>query len=176
MRMKYLLRIVIALSGLLAFVASANTLRTLVEVPVTAVQPLLRTVTRKIPHESCWDERVKVVQPGGNHSATPGILGAVIGGVVAGSLGHNSRYQPLIAGAGAVLGASIGHDVSHRRNAQSYYVTQRRCEIDYELRDEETIIGYRVSYLYGDTIYHTETRNHPGETIELQVDVSPVLE
>ena len=154
--------------------ARADIQRTIIEVPVTAVEPLVRVVTRKIPHETCFDERVKVVQAGGSHSATPGILGAVIGGVVGGSLGHNSRYQPVMAGAGAVLGASVGHDISHQRNSQSYYVTEQRCEVDYELRDEENIIGYRVSYLYGDNIYHTETRNHPGQTIELQVDLRPV--
>jgi uncharacterized protein YcfJ len=159
---------------LLASVVHADTQRTIIQAPVTAVEPLVRTVTRKIPHESCWDERVRVVQSGGNHSATPGILGAVIGGVVGGSLGHNSRYQPVIVGAGAVLGASVGHDFSHRKNSQNYYVTEQRCEIDYELRDEEIVIGYRVSYLYGDSIYHTETRSPPGKTIRLRVDMSPV--
>lgn len=148
--------------------------RTVIAVPVTEVEPLVRTVTHKIPHESCRNERVRVVRESGNHSSTPGILGAVIGGVVAGSLGHNSQYQPVIAGAGAVLGASIGHDVSHSRNTQGYYVTEQRCEIDYELRDQETIIGYRVSYRFGESIYQTQTRNRPGQTIDLQVDLNPV--
>ncbi|MBE9539554.1 MAG: hypothetical protein IMF06_10755 [Proteobacteria bacterium] len=160
--------------AVLASVATAATQHTIVKAPVVAVEPLVRTVTRKIPHESCFDERVRVVQSGVSHPATPGILGAVIGGVVAGSLGHNSRYQPVIAGAGALLGASIGHDVAHSQNSRSYYVTERRCEIDYELRDEDTIIGYRVSYQYGDKIYHAETRNDPGSMIELQVDLRPV--
>lgn len=154
--------------------ATATTQSTMIEVPVTAVEPMVQVVTRKIPHETCWDERVRVQQASGNHSATPGIIGAVIGGVVGGSLGHNSRYQPVFAGVGAVLGASVGHDVSHSRSAGSYYVTEQRCEVDYELRDEENIIGYRVSYRYGDTIYHTETREHPGSTINLRVDLSPV--
>ena len=161
-------------SSLLATLACAQTQRTVVEVPVTATEPVVRVITKKIPHETCWDERVKVVRANNNHSATPGILGAVIGGVVGGSLGRHSRYQPVLVGAGAVLGASVGHDVSHSRSSNSYYVTEERCEVEYELRDEETIIGYRVSYLYGDTIYQTETRTHPGQTIELQVDLKPV--
>jgi len=159
---------------LFASLVNAEAQRTIIDVPVMAVEPLVQTVTRKIPHEACWDERVRVVQSGGAHSATPGILGAVIGGVVGGSLGHNSRYQPVIAGAGAVLGASVGSDISHRRSSHSYYVTEQRCEVDYELRDEESIIGYRVSYRYGDNIYHTETRNPPGQTIRVRVDISPV--
>ncbi len=172
--MKVSTKTIAAYSALAAGLASAQSHTSVVEVPVTAVEPVVRIITHKIPHESCWDERVKVVREGGNHSATPAVLGAVIGGVVGGSVGHNSRYQPIIAGAGALLGSSIGNDISHQRNAQSYYVTERRCEVDYELRDEEQIVGYRVSYQYGDSIYQTETRNSPGATIQLQVNVKPV--
>jgi uncharacterized protein YcfJ len=155
-------------------VANADVQRTMVEVPVTEVEPIMQFVTRKIPHESCRDEQVRVERMGGNHSATPAILGAVIGGVVGGALGHNSQYQPVAAGAGAVLGASVGHDVSHNRNTQSYYVTEQRCEVDYELRDQENIIGYRVKYLYGDSIYETETQYPPGSTIKIRVELIPV--
>ena len=108
-----------------------------------------------------------------SRSATPGILGALVGGALAGSLGHNSRAQPAIAVAGAVLGASVGSDIGRNNNRGHYYVTEQRCEIDYELRDEENIIGYRVSYLYGDNIYQTQTRAHPGKTIKLRVELSP---
>ena len=50
----------------------------MLEVPVTAVEPIVQYVTRKIPHETCWDERVRVNRAAANHSATPGILGAVV--------------------------------------------------------------------------------------------------
>jgi len=53
-------------------------------------------------------------------------------------------------------------------------VTEQRCGVDYELRDQENIIGYRVSYLYDDRIYETETRYPPGSTITLQVELIPV--
>ena len=153
---------------------NAQVERSVLEVPVTAVEPIMEYVTRKIPHESCRDERVRVERAAPGHSATPAILGAVIGGVVGGALGQNSRYQPVTAGAGAVLGASVGTDISHSRNTRSYYVTEQRCEIDYELRDQENIIGYRVSYLYGDRIYQTETRQRPGPTIKVRVEISPL--
>ena len=172
--MKVWTKTIAACSALAASLASAQPHSSVVEVPVTAVEPVVRILTKKIPHESCWQERVKVVRGGGNHSTTPAVLGAIIGGVVGGSIGHNSRYQPVTAGAGAVLGSSIGNDISHQRNAQSYYVTEQRCEVDYELQEEEQIIGYRVSYRYGDSIYQTQTRNHPGATIQLQVNIKPV--
>ena len=163
-------------SGVLfsATLVQAEIHRTHIQVPVTEVEPLLRVVTHKIPHETCRDERVRVEHARHGRSATPGILGALIGGAVAGSLGHNSRAQPAIAVAGAVLGASVGSDIGRHKNRGHYYVTEQRCEIDYELRDEENVIGYRVSYRYGDNIYQTQTRKHPGNTIKLRVELSPV--
>lgn len=152
---------------------TAQTQRTIVEVPVVASEPIVQTVTEKIPHEICRDETVRVVQAGGAHSATPSILGAIVGGAVGGALGNHSRYEPLVLGAGAVLGASVGHDISHRNSARGYYVTEERCVVDYELRDREEVTGYRVSYRYGDTIYHTRTRTHPGETITLRIQIEP---
>ncbi|MBT4523270.1 MAG: hypothetical protein HOC23_24980 [Halieaceae bacterium] len=172
--MKQLLACTLTACALVAPMAVAASSHTFVEAPVVQVEPVVRVITHKIPHQSCHDERVKVVQSAGDHSATPQILGAIIGATTAGALGHNSRYQPVIAGAGAVLGASIGHDVGHNRQARSYYVTEQRCDVDYELREEEKVIGYRVSYRYGDTIYHTETKTHPGRTIRLRVDLRPM--
>lgn len=159
----------------LATCARAETHAVVIDAPVVGVEPIAQVVTDRIPHETCRDERVKVVVQGGHgHSTTPPILGAIIGGTVGGALGSDSRHQPLIAGAGAALGASIGHDVSHQRNAQSYYVTEQFCEVDYELRDREEVVGYRVGYRYGDSIYHTRTAAHPGETIRVRVELQPL--
>jgi len=144
-----------------------------VDAPVVDVEPVVEVITRKVPHEVCRTERVKVVHSHGAHSATPGLLGAVVGGVVGGAAGSDSRYQPVIAGAGALLGASIGTDIAHRRAAQPRYVTERHCGIDYELRDIERVVGYRVGYRYQDTVYYTRTVTEPGRTIRLRVDVSP---
>lgn len=144
------------------------------DAPVVNSEPIVEVITRKIPHEQCSDEQVKVVQPGGAHSPTSGLLGAAVGGVVGGAAGHDSRYQPLIIGAGALLGASIGTDIAHQRNAQSYYVTERRCGIDYELRDTERVVGYRVGYRYQDAVYYTRTTMPPGATVRVRVDVSPL--
>ncbi|MBN7797844.1 glycine zipper 2TM domain-containing protein [Parahaliea mediterranea] len=144
-----------------------------VDVPVVEVEPLLRTVTDRIPHERCYDERVKLLYAG-PHSPTPGLVGALVGGSVAGALGHNSRKQPLIAGMGALVGASIGTDMAHRHNARARYLTERRCEVDYELRDRREVSGYRVAYRYGDSIYHTRMDYRPGDTIRLRVDLQPV--
>lgn len=163
----------LALCGaILAAPCRAQTHSEYVHVPVVGVDPILQTVTEKIPHEICRSERVKVLRAS-DHSATPSILGAIVGGVVGSAVGDNSRHEPLIIGAGAVLGASVGHDIGHQRSQRPYYVTERRCEVDVELRDRTEVVGYRVSYRYGDTIYHTRTAQHPGETIRVRVDVTP---
>ncbi|TGD74833.1 hypothetical protein E4634_06450 [Mangrovimicrobium sediminis] len=145
-----------------------------VEAPVVNVEPIVELVTRKVPHEICRDEQVRVVNTSRSHSATPGLLGAVIGGVIGGAAGHDSRYQPVIAGAGALLGASIGTDIAHRQNTGSYYVNERYCGVEYELQDSERVVGYRVGYRYMDDVYYTRTTTPPGNTIRLRVDVSPL--
>jgi uncharacterized protein YcfJ len=145
-----------------------------VDAPVVSSEPIVEVITRRIPHEQCRDEQVKVVESSATHSPTPGLLGAAVGGAVGGAAGQDSRFQPLIIGAGALLGASIGTDIAHQRSAQSYYVTEQRCGIDYELRDSERVVGYRVGYRYQDNIYYTRTATSPGDSIRLRVDVSPL--
>jgi len=145
-----------------------------VDAPVVSSEPIVEVITRRIPHEQCRDEQVKVVDSGATHSPTPGLLGAAVGGAVGGAAGQDSRFQPLIIGAGALLGASIGTDIAHQRSARSYYVTEQRCGIDYELRDSERVVGYRVGYRYQDNVYYTRTATPPGDSIRLRVDVSPL--
>jgi len=143
-----------------------------IDAPVVLTEPIVEVVTRKTPHEYCRNEQVKVVSSGAR-SATPGLLGAVIGGVVGGAAGSDSRYQPVTAGAGALLGASIGTDIARRQSAGAYYVDEQRCYTEYELRDIERVVGYRVGYEYQGNTYYTRTASAPGSSIRLRVDVSP---
>ncbi|MFK7975902.1 MAG: glycine zipper 2TM domain-containing protein [Halioglobus sp.] len=154
-------------------VACATTERIAVEVPVVSVDPVVRTVTEKIPHKSCWDEQVRIEQRHGHRNKAPTVVGAILGGVAGGAIGRNNRNQPLLAGAGAALGAAIAHDASQKRHTSYRYVTQERCEVDYELRDKEQITGYRVGYRYGDSIYYTRTTHRPGPTMKLNVSIEP---
>ncbi len=160
-------------AALLAQAAAAESLNYTLEAPVVSVDPVVRTVTDRIPHRTCRDEVVRVERRGGHRSHTPQILGAVIGGTAAGALGDNTGHQGVLAAAGALLGASIGRDASYRRNTRAEYVTEERCEVDYELRDREVITGYRVGYRYDGNIYYTRTSDRPGDTIRLHVAVEP---
>lgn len=153
--------------------ACATTERISVEVPVVSVDPVVRTVTQKIPHRTCWEEEVRVERRHGHRNKAPTVVGAIIGGVAGGAIGRNNRHQPLLAGAGAALGAAIAHDASHKQGVSYRYVTEERCEVDYELRDKEQITGYRVGYRYGDNVYYTRTTHRPGSTMRVNVSIEP---
>lgn len=172
--MKPLIYGITVLSIITATTACATTERIAMEVPVVSVDPVVRTVTQKIPHRTCWDEQVRVEQRSGHRNKAPTVVGAIIGGVAGGAIGRNNRHQPLLAGAGAALGAAIAHDASHKQHVSYRYVTEERCEVDYELRDQEQITGYRVGYRYGDSIYYTRTKHRPGPTLKVNVAIEPV--
>jgi uncharacterized protein YcfJ len=166
------------LSSCIAYLAlssnvQADTQHLNLDAPVVSVSPVVRVVTDKIPHQSCWNEQVRVESRSGHRSAVPQVLGAVIGGAVGGAIGDNSGHQGIIATAGALLGGAIGRDQAHRRSSQTRYVTEQRCATDYELRDREEVTGYRVGYEYGGNIYYTQTRQQPGSSIQLGVVLQP---
>ncbi|MEM9397302.1 MAG: hypothetical protein AAF991_07465 [Pseudomonadota bacterium] len=163
------------LGTLLATPVSARNESTIVQAPVVGVQPIYETVTERIPHQICREERVRVVERDRRGSFTPTLVGAVVGGTVAGVLGNNSRRRDVIAGAGAILGASIGNDVGrNRRHDNDYYVTEDVCTTEYELREQERLNGYRVSYRYAGGVYKTFSRHDPGETIAVRVSLEPL--
>jgi len=157
-----------------ATTACATTERIVIHAPVVSVDPVVHTVTEKIPHRRCWEEQVRVERRGGYHAKAPTVLGAIIGGVAGGAIGKNNRNQPILAGAGAALGAAIAHDATHKQPAGYRYTTRERCEVDYELRDREEISHYRVGYRYGDNVYYTNTSLRPGHTIKVNVALDPV--
>ena len=140
---------------------------------VVNAEPVTRVVTNKIPHQSCWQEEVDVVKHKSNR--TPTLLGAIIGGGLGNAVGHNSSNQKVGAVVGAVLGASVANDISrNRHSAETYTVTEQRCKTEYEIRETEKVVGYRVSYEYGDRIYHTRMDQHPGKRVKVKVEVTPV--
>lgn len=153
--------------------AWADSQRISVVAPVISVSPIVRTVTDRIPHQSCFDERVRVEQRGGHGSPVPRVMGALIGGAVGSALGDNTGHQRAIATAGAVLGSVVAHDASQQKRTRYRYVTEERCEIDYELREREVVTGYRVGYEYGGEVYYTRTQQRPGPTLNLGVILEP---
>ncbi len=147
---------------------------------VTRVEPITRTIERRQPYEECWIEQVRhdnyYDDQNSGYSGT--ILGGVIGGAIGNAVGHKKRNKQIGTAVGALLGASIGHDISrsHRsRPDRGYrYRDEQRCEIRYETRHEEKVIGYNVWYRYNGDSYTTRMDHDPGKHIKVRVSVNPL--
>ncbi len=149
------------------------------EAEVLSAEPVYQTVSYSVPREQCHEEEVAYHDPSRRRgSITPTILGAVIGGALGNAVGHKKRNRQVGTAVGAVLGGSIGADIG-RRNRQASdgdvtrYRTERVCRTVEDVREEEQLVGYDVSYAYGGGVYQTRTQHHPGDTLRVRVRVSP---
>ncbi len=158
---------------------------------VVSAEPHYETVVRSEPSESCWNERVQRSSYNRHRhgyrgeNATPVLIGALLGGALGNELGHHKRNKQVGAVLGGLLGGSIARDVS-RNQAERYdsrhanqdnyreYATVQRCETNYRDVEEQQLVGYEVSYRYRGQIYHTQSNEHPGERLQLQVSIVPV--
>ncbi len=140
---------------------------------VTAVDPIVRTVSHRVPRESCWQEEVRYEEPV-YRSPTGALLGGIIGAAIGNELGHHKRNKQIGALAGGALGASIGYDLTrHNGPSRVDYRTEERCETRYDVEYEEQIVGYDVTYRYHGQLYHTRMDRHPGKRIPVKVKVRP---
>ena len=82
-----------------------------------------------------------------------------------------STIARLLAVAGALLGASVGNDYARAQHrpapSRSYVTTERRCEIDRVVREEERIDGYRVTYRYKGRLHTVRMHRHPGKYVRV---------
>ena len=142
---------------------------------VIHVEPITQQYQTSVPHQECWDEQV-AYRDNSRSSATPTILGSIIGGAIGNELGHNSDARKGGLVIGALLGGSIGRDIGNKSNASSgtRYRTEQVCNTYYDTAYEERITGYAVTYKYLGHTYQTRTHNHPGKTIKLRIEHTPV--
>lgn len=143
---------------------------------VVGVQPVYETVSYTVPREQCDQQRVQTASGGGISPAIP-LLGAIAGGVLGSAVAKGHHNQQAGAAIGAVFGGAVGYDVA-RRNATPRYVTygtQEVCSEVQETHEEERISGYNVRYTYMGQTYTTYTRNPPGDTVRVRVDVTPAF-
>jgi uncharacterized protein YcfJ len=147
---------------------------------VVAVEPLYETVTYEVPREQCHVQRVPTRQHVAHRSATGPILGAIIGGALGNAVGHNKSNKRVGTVVGAVLGGSIGADIS-RRNRQYHneshndvgYNDEQVCRVVNDIREEEQLLGYRVTYRYAGETYTTRMDRDPGPSLRVRVRVTP---
>ena len=144
---------------------------------VVAVEPLYETVSYDVPREQCYVERVPSRHDGRHgRSATAPIVGAIIGGALGNAVGHKKRNKQVGTVVGAILGGSIGADIG-RRNHRNYqhvsYSDQQVCRVVSDTREEERLLGYRVTYRYAGETYTTRMDRDPGPSLRVRVRVSP---
>lgn len=160
---------------------------------VVNVQPIVETYQVNQPVEQCWDERVPSrghdrYRKVNRHASSPTneILGAIIGGVVGNQFG-SGRGKKVATAAGAVLGASVAHDIERnsksrdrydrygRNSHRGYdrYEVVQRCEIRDNYTTQEQVVGYNVAYKYRGEVFHTEMDRHPGKKIRVRLTVDP---
>ena len=146
------------------------------QAPVVGVEPLYETITYTVPREQCSEQRVQTGSGGGTSPAIP-LLGAIAGGALGSTVAHGHNNQQAGAAIGAVLGGVVGYDVARRSAAPRYvtYGTQEVCAEVQDIHEEERLTGYRVRYQYLGQTYTTVTRNQPGQTVRVRVDVSPAF-
>lgn len=149
-----------------------------VKAKVVHVEPIVKVVEVSTPERVCWNETVRHYrQPTEHraHSYGPALLGGVVGGVLGNQFG-DGRERRIMTVAGALLGASVGHGVSKRHyqpSGRAYSTTERYCDIQNTVHEEERIDGYRVTYQYRGREFVTRTVDHPGRTLRVKVQVEP---
>ena len=145
---------------------------------VVGVDPIYKTVSYDVPVQACREVQVAQRQPSHSQaSATVPILGAIIGGAIGNAVGHHKKNKQVGTVIGAVLGGSIGADVARQRRYEQghvEYTTSEVCDTSYEVRSEEQLTGYDVSYVYAGQTYLTRMRRDPGDSIRVRVRVVPV--
>ncbi|ACE84613.1 glycine zipper 2TM domain-containing protein [Cellvibrio japonicus] len=135
--------------------------------PVVAARPIYRTVAVEVPVDTCRVETVAYRERRGGDSFGGTVVGGLIGAAIGYELGHSSGHA---AAAGGVIGAAIGNSASGGGRTVTRYEDREVCQTRYRTEYERRLVGYDVSYSHNGRIYYTETTQHPGDRI--RVDVS----
>lgn len=110
----------------------------------------------------------QTVQSSGSHGGA--ILGTLIGGVVGSRFGGgNGRLLATAIGAG--LGATVGSNNDSPGTTTSQLQPTKVCHR--ETVYEEQTHGYQVVYEYQGQIFTTRLARDPGQSLRVNVNVTP---
>lgn len=141
---------------------------------VVEVTPVYRIVQVSTPRRECRDEQRVHHAAVYDDSATPTILGGLMGGVVGSRFG-GGKGRDVATVAGVLLGASLANDLRRNRYQGDSYVTSEAVCREVSLYSEhEELDGYQVRYRYQGKTYSTRTDHDPGKRIRVHVQVTPV--
>lgn len=160
---------------LLPTLASAQSARAQAE--VLQVRDVIEQVNQ--PVERCWVETTTALEQEGvrERSPTGAVLGAVAGGVVGNRFGKGTG-NALATGAGIIAGAMLGDAVSNGRpytgRLSSPPTEVRRCT-----REDNwvsSVIGYDVTYRYGNLVQTSRMSQRPGNFVEVELTMRPLAQ
>lgn len=138
---------------------------------VVDVEPVYRYYTQTVQDTSCLQRNRQYT---GHTNWAPAVLGAVIGGAVGHRVGDAQGDPDAAAIAGGLLGAAIGRDVAVRERESRALSVRGPCQsVQRETRSREPV-EYVVTYRYNGQVYRTHMDRHPGEWVELDVNINPV--
>jgi uncharacterized protein YcfJ len=172
------IRLTIAGVAVLSFVGAVRAETSYEYAEVVESRPIYQVVEVSTPQEQCREEEIAVDRyPNRPRSNTPVLVSTIIGGAIGNAVGHDKSNQRVGAVLGALLGHSIGRDIMRGRDqpAVREYETVQRCDVVYRQHEEERLVAYQVTYLYGGEEHSVRTDTDPGERIRIRVSVEPVL-
>jgi uncharacterized protein YcfJ len=126
-------------------------------------------------------------EPYGQRRSDAGVVfGAILGGVIGNQFGSgNGRVAATVAG--AALGSAIASDAQRQAYYDDYrYRSSGRfgrhadgaveeiCETTREYHREQQIRGYEVTWDYNGQVGYSRTRSHPGDQIQVEVQVRAI--
>ncbi|WP_416305332.1 glycine zipper 2TM domain-containing protein [Neptunicella sp. SCSIO 80796] len=133
---------------------------------VSAVYDVVSVPQYEQPQVVCREQLVQ------RDSATPTVLGAIIGGTLGNVIGHNKTNKRIGTVAGAILGGSIGHDIAQTQPAQQL---RQVCSRSVVTINQRQLRGYNVTYRYHGQRYTTFMSRHPGNKIKLKIHTTPAF-
>lgn len=146
-------------------------------------QPIYETVEIEQGRDVCRNEQVRIPQYSQYYDARPrsetaSVFGAILGGVIGNQFGRGGGRAAATV-AGVALGSAIANDNQRQdryrnRYERSIVSTERVCSYEPSLRTERQLVGYNVRYNYKGQIGETTTRNQPGSTIRVAIEVTAV--
>ena len=107
----------------------------------------------------------------------PSLIGGLVGGLIGNQFGGGSGKKILTV-VGALAGSSIANDIAHeKRRRQAYAAPVRRsCYTTYERETVEAINGYHVVYEYAGQEFSKQLDEHPGDEVQVRVQLSAASE
>lgn len=145
--------------------------------------------------QECWNQRTGRYDSGYYRDdrgrlyrdRDDGKAGAVIGALIGGALGNqvgDGRGRTAATVAGAVIGSQVGKNVDRDDDYayrdgyrdDGYYRYRTNDGVETRCRTTQTasrsrVRGFEVTYVYAGGEYRTFTRQHPGRSIPVEVDL-----